>query len=100
VAIVVLVARDYGVRRKTVRFQEVLGLGEEGRTTVITKPEEHEINRRASACFASIGAAWMGCHDVQEDYGIDCNVRFSRKSPYRCMVSCSTKELRILRLCR
>jgi hypothetical protein len=50
---------------------------------VITKPEEHEINRAGKRLLRDVlePLGWV-VNDVQEDYGIDCNVQvFDGKSP-------------------
>jgi hypothetical protein len=50
---------------------------------VITKPEEHEINRTGKRLLreALEPLKWV-VNDVQEDYGIDCNIQvFDGKSP-------------------
>jgi hypothetical protein len=50
---------------------------------VITKPEEHEINRDGKRLLREIlePLGWV-VNDVQEDYGIDSNVQiFNEKTP-------------------
>ena len=52
-------------------------------TTVITKPEQHDINRAGKRRLrdALEPLHWV-VNDVQEDYGIDCNIQvFDGKSP-------------------